>query len=75
MSEDCSYDKMDWKDLPSEPKAAAVLLGFDEGLWAASKKPESCSVDWIKLTAEQQAAAKTIGYDKVTWDANESDEK
>ena len=43
MSGDYNYDKMDWKDLPSEPKAAVVLFAFVEEL-KASKKPASCSL-------------------------------
>ena len=62
------YESVMFANLPTDAKAAAIALGFDEKSWNECGWPESESKWWEDLTAEEMKAASTLGWDKSAWD-------
>ena len=68
-----SEDK-DWSELTDSEKAAALVLGYDQGMWDGLEKapqPPTADMAWSELMDRERAAAATLGYNQITWD-NES---
>ena len=64
------YDDCDWKELPSDVKEAAEVIGYTQDHWDNDKVPEICQKDWKDLTEAQQEAAKKCDYTEELWDAD-----
>jgi len=65
------YEDMDWRQLPKDIKAAAVVLGYSRRIWDNDGTPASDDKDWSELTREEKSAAKIMGYTKHFWDQDE----
>ena len=59
-----------WNELPSDIKAAAITMGFNEALWNSKADVATSEYSWNELSdAQQEAAALLFGYDQAKWDA------
>lgn len=59
-----------WSELPSNIKAAAVVMGFDKELWNKKAGVTTDKYKWEELSSQQQQAASLVfGYTEQSWDA------
>lgn len=64
-----TYAAFEWDELPDEVRAAAELLGWNEGMWCDEDPlPLRTSTPWKGLTDEQKGAATTVGFTELAWD-------
>lgn len=68
------WDQVDWKQLPTNVKDAAKLLGYTQGLWDNDVDPSSCDRWWKELSPEEMDAAKLIGYTEESWNSDSDDD-
>mmetsp|Transcript_16706 Transcript_16706/g.27108 ORF Transcript_16706/g.27108 Transcript_16706/m.27108 type:complete len:220 (-) Transcript_16706:1610-2269(-) len=62
------YEFTLWDDLPSDAKAAAEELGFDENKWNASEEVHVGHKPWNHLTESELKAVQTLGWEETAWE-------
>jgi hypothetical protein len=67
-----NYDEYDWEDLPLRIQEAAIVLGYNCGMWDADQEPASSNKDWDALSPEEQEAARRMGFNRRKWDNDQS---
>ena len=66
----CTWDTLDWAEIPTQYQQAWRMLGWSQALWDSEgdAEPQSSAKDWTELTPAERAAAASVGYTSATWD-------
>lgn len=67
-------DLLEWKELPTPMKEAALTLGCNSEMWDRGEESTQCELFWSELTEEEQKAAMVLGYQSSSWDADDGNE-
>mmetsp|Transcript_4145 Transcript_4145/g.4814 ORF Transcript_4145/g.4814 Transcript_4145/m.4814 type:complete len:124 (-) Transcript_4145:123-494(-) len=63
---------MDWGELPTNIREAAILLKYTKQLWKTDQEP-NFTQSWHELSPLEQTAARTLGETPETWDYDDDD--
>lgn len=67
-SDTIDVNLLDWSELPTPMKEAALTLGCNSQMWDSNEESSQCKLFWSELTEEEQKAAMVLGYQSSSWD-------
>ena len=62
-----AYDDYEWRDLPTNIRNAAIVLGYCETSWDGSQDVATTNKKWNELGSDEMAAAMKLGYNEEFW--------